>query len=377
MIDLSRTIVCDLFAGGGSFAYWCVHAKPPISYMGSKVGYMPTIAAILGLDRRKPPAGIVLGEIGPMAAVHATLGGARGNAEEVAGWLSAAELAAKGDPLNGYGGEQERHDAGKCWTKPDIIGASSKVAALPHPRAAEVAAIIRSWKDEEPRALWERLKAAGWPSLMRPVGKRWGWPILGRWLGPQSVQEVAGMVMCSAHSYRWTPSAGFNTTEAYGMVWKGSDGKPDGIRPATTPDKVADSVAALPTFPPLAVWQGGADRLVEQLPGRLEGWVCYLDPPYKGDGSRKITGYPHGDFSREDTLRLATELHRRGAVVAVSECVGLARELGEGWNEVEISHGRKGQKRTFSTETAEWLTLNREPQHRPHLGQQGLFGGGA
>ena len=189
----------------------------------------------------------------------------------------------------------------------------------------------------------------------------------GRWLGPCDVGEVGALVACSELSAKKQPEEGYGGE--YERWEKGARyGRPD-------MEVTASRLVAAPPFPPLAVWQGGADRLVQQLPGRLDGWVCFCDPPYKGDGSRKITGYPHGDFSREDTLRLATELHRRGAVVAVSECVGLARELGEGWEQVEISHGRKGQVRSMSVEQREFLTVNRPPQWRPHLGQQGLFGG--
>jgi site-specific DNA-adenine methylase len=103
--------------------------------------------------------------------------------------------------------------------------------------------------------------------------------------------------------------------------------------------------------------------------------VVYADPPYLGDGSRKITGYPHGTCSRETVVRLAREWSERGATVAISECVGLAGDLGAGWHEVEITHGRKGQKRSFSVQQSEILTMNRPPQHAPHRGQVTLFGG--
>ena len=109
------------------------------------------------------------------------------------------------------------------------------------------------------------------------------------------------------------------------------------------------------------------------LPTDLSGWTIYADPPYLGDGSRKITGYPHGTCSRETVLRLAREWSDRGAVVGISECVGLAGALGAGWHEVEITHGRRGQKRTFSVQNEEWLTMNTPPQHAPHRGQVGLF----
>ena len=233
-----------------------------------------------------------------------------------------------------------------------------RIAALPHPRAAEVAAIIRGWAGEEPRALWERLRREGWPSLMSVPG--------GRWLGPQSVEEVARWAFCASRAFRnGEPDSGYKDYEKCFL---------DGTRgsPAEPCAALSDNLSALPTFPPLAVWQGSADALA--LPADLSGWTIYADPPYLGDGSRKITGYPHGTCSRETVLRLAREWSDRGAVVGISECVGLAGALGAGWHEVEITHGRRGQKRTFSVQNEEWLTMNRPPQHIPHRGQVGLFG---
>jgi hypothetical protein len=334
--------------------YFLLGAKPPISYLGSKSGYAPTIAACLGLSPRQRPAGIVLGEIGPMAAVHAVLGGATGSAAEVAGMALVAGWSFRG-------GVGTNFDPSRAIPDPDgkrgaltLEGLAARSAALPHPRAAEVAAIIRGWAGEEPRPLWERLRREGWPSLMPVPG--------GRWLGPQGVEEVARLLGEAWLSYGQENGAGFRATA--GGQW-----------PDRAPDvgTVAKRCAALPTFPPLAVWQGSADALA--LPADLSGWVVYADPPYLGDGSRKITGYPHGTCSRETVVRLAREWSERGATVAISECVGLAGDLGAGWHEVEITHGRKGQKRTFSVQNAEVLTMNRPPQHAPHRGQVTLFGG--
>lgn len=49
-----------------------------------------------------------------------------------------------------------------------------------------------------------------------------------------------------------------------------------------------------------------------------------------------------------------------GATVAISEAEVVIPE----WCAVEITAGRKGQKRTFSKQQAEWVTMNREPAHR-------------
>ena len=111
-----------------------------------------------------------------------------------------------------------------------------------------------------------------------------------------------------------------------------------------------------------------ATRLVEQLPERLDNVIAYLDPPYSG-----TTGYKFGGCPREEVLRLALDLHRRGATVAISEAVRLDRELGEGWTAVQIDGERRGAKRTFSVQQSEWVTMNRRPARVP--GQQiGLWG---
>ena len=356
-------LFCEPFAGSAALTYYLLGAKPPISYLGAKTGYAPTIAACLGL-RRRPPAGIVLGEVGPMAAVHAVLGGAAGSAAEVAGMALSARWAHKpGMPESGYAEQRviDRRRPETSWLTAEKL--SGDVAVLPHPRAAEVAAIIRGWADEEPRLLWERLRREGWPSLMPVPG--------GRWLGPQSVVEVARYVHASMLSYVKDGSMGsYSEAAGTGVKYTDKTGRTGFWRP-TTPNVSAERIAAIHTFPPLAVWQGTADALA--LPDDLSGWTIYADPPYLGDGSRKITGYPHGTCSRETVLRLAREWSDRGAVVGISECVGLAGALGAGWHEVEITHGRRGQKRTFSVQNEEWLTMNTPPQHAPHRGQVGLF----
>ena len=355
-----RYLFCEPFAGSAALTYYLLGAKPPISYMGGKTGYAPTIAACLGLSPRQRPAGIVLGEVGPMAAVHAVLGGAAGSAAEVGGMVMVGKWTFQ------QGDQRGAHRLafwGPDGRRPELGGVAVAVAALPHPRAAEVAAIIRGWAGEEPRALWERLRREGWPSLMPVPG--------GRWLGPQGVEEVARYVHASMLSYVKDGSmASYSEAAGIGIKYTDKTGRTDFWRP-TTPNASAERIAATPAFPPLAVWQGTADTL--SLPADLSGWTIYADPPYLGDGSRKITGYPHGTCSRETVLRLAREWSDRGAVVGISECVGLAGALGAGWHEVEITHGRRGQKRTFSVQNEEWLTMNTPPQHAPHRGQVGLF----
>ena len=79
-------------------------AKPPVSRMGAKTGYADAILAVLGL-------------------------------------------------YPGQGAESY------LWCEPDD-GVRGLLMAYPQPDVLRAAAkILRSWKDEEPRALWERLRA--------------------------------------------------------------------------------------------------------------------------------------------------------------------------------------------------------------------------
>ena len=193
-------------------------------------------------------------------------------------------------------------------------------------------------------------------------------------MGPQSVQEVAGWLMTRA----WNHPAceNFAATKAKDRMVTAKSGTLHKFV-AVTPETQAGSVESLPTFPALAVWQGVAEDLV--LPGDLSGCYILMDPPYKGDLTGKITGYKHGDCSRETVLNLARDYSRRGAVVAICESVRLDRDLGDGWTAVDISHARRGQVRSFTRnqgnnrkEPQEWVTLNRPPVHVPGK-QVGLF----
>jgi len=269
---------------------------------------------LLGLSRHHPPAAFIWSDVGPNVAALATLAGARGDARDVAGWVwhsAQAYSPVKAGTLQGlYIRTNNKQNISTSQL-------SANVADITLPRAPEVAAIIRTWKDEEPRALWERLKATSWPSLMPPKGMRWGQPIVGRWLGPCEVGEVAGWFTSSELAARGDPAAGYaGEQERYdaGKCW---------TRPNIK--GVADVLDTLPSrWPRVACYQGTATRMVEQLPGDLSGFLVYIDGPYHGDGSRKITGYKFGGCSREEQLAMAADCHRRGARVAMSESVPLA-----------------------------------------------------
>jgi len=102
-----------------------------------------------------------------------------------------------------------------------------------------------------------------------------------------------------------------------------------------------------------------------QLP---PGVVVYIDPPYLN-----TTGYAH-TFPRSEWLPIVRRWAEAGALVCVSEAEPIPDLMAEGWHAVEITGERKGQKRTFSKQQREWLTISRPPAWRPSIQGQ-LFGG--
>jgi hypothetical protein len=102
-----------------------------------------------------------------------------------------------------------------------------------------------------------------------------------------------------------------------------------------------------------------------QLP---PGVVVYIDPPYEN-----TTGYSH-KFPRGAWLPIVRRWAEAGALVVVSEAEPIPELVAEGWHAVEITGERKGQKRTFSKQQREWLTMSRAPAWKPSE-QMGLFSG--
>ena len=102
-----------------------------------------------------------------------------------------------------------------------------------------------------------------------------------------------------------------------------------------------------------------------QLPA---GTVAYIDPPYVN-----TTGYAHA-FPRSEWLPIVRRWVEAGALVVVSEAEPIPELVAEGWHAVEITGERKGQKRTFSKQQREWLTMSRPPAWKPSE-QMGLFHG--
>lgn len=257
------------------------HARPPVSRMGNKAGYATAILAAMGL---RP----------------------------------------------GQGAERF------LWCEPDP-GCRALLTAYTDPALMrEAADIIRGWKDEEPRALWERLRAEG------PIREATGAEV-ARWVWVHG-RSIAGL------------GTGYLETESE----RGDVRRARGMRPENFADRLGRTGLI-----DGAVATGDA-RIID--PSTLPpGTVVYIDPPYAG-----TTGYGC-DLPRAEVVRLARLWSEAGALVVISEAEPV--EALRGWPTVEITGERRGQKRTWSKQQREWLTMNREPVARPMV--QGLLWGAA
>jgi len=342
MSDRPRLFV-ELCAGLGSVSLRLQggECRPPISRQGSKAGYAQAILAAMGLR-------------------------------------------------SGQGAE------GYLWCEPDD-GCRALLQAYGQPEVlSEAAEVIRGWKDEPPRELWGRLRAEG--------------PVKG-----VDGREVARWVFVSNGSWRvGFPASGYNRVRVEEQPAHATGGRQPGLLEALPPrlaslpalpptvvgadarevdprevarwaliqgqsgvrgvsgggysgpghgrerwgaltgSVLATRLASLPTLPPTVV---GADaREVE--PPRLDGVYVYIDPPYIG-----CTGYG-ADLSRAEVVAMARRWHEAGAVVAISEQVPVLGWADDLWP-VDITETRKGQRRTFSKQQREYLTLNRAPVQAP------------
>jgi hypothetical protein len=327
-------------------------ARPPVSRMGAKTGYVDVILRILGL---------------------------------MPGQRAAAYLWCEPDPgvrllLHAY------RDAGL---------------------AKAAAAIIRSWAAEDPRALWERLRAEGPPRLPEgavDAGEVARWAVVGAWSfragqpdsGFNQSEAVGHPQSCKyprdctrlSEDYaaspalpatiapdarevdprevaRWAFVQSSNTMIALDSNWRntGAGGSTfHGGSHAGDPFRAADGLDRACTIPALI----HPDARTLTPPALPPGTVVYADPPYLN-----TTGYAH-DLPRAEVVTLARRWAAAGATVAISEAEPIPELVADGWHAVRIDGERVGQKRTFSKQQAEWVTLNRPPAWVPPV-QARLF----
>ena len=226
------------------------------------------------------------------------------------------------------------------WCEPDDGCRALLHAYTDREVMQEAARIIRSWKDEEPRALWERLRAEG--------------PIRC-----DESREVARWATCQRWMYGNAP------LHNDGDGWKNGNadgGVTFGANNFGTTATTANGIDRLPDLPATV----HPDARTVEPPSLPPGVVVYIDPPYVG-----TTGYGN-DLPRAEVIELARRWADAGARVYISEAEALPALMADGWHSVEITSQRRGQKRTFGG-TREWVTCSHEPAWRP-AEQQGLFG---
>lgn len=272
---MSVPVFIELCAGTAALSLRLARAraKPPVSRMGAKTGYADAILSRMGLQP-------------------------------------------------GQGAERY------IWAEPEagprLLLECYRNAELAH-AAAEV---VRGWADEQPRALWDRLRAEG-PVKAVEAREIARWVVSVRWSFSQSGNGYGGPGTASGMMrQRWRD-------ETLGCA------------------RTAERIDGLPYLSARIV-AGAADVKPARLPAG--SWV-YIDPPYVG-----TTKYAHDDLPRAEVVRLARAWHAAGVHVAVSEAVPLAELVADGWYAHELTHERVGHRRTFSKQQREWLTLTRAPR---------------
>jgi hypothetical protein len=275
---------------------------------------------------------------------------------------------------------------------------------------SKAAEIIRGWRDENPRKLWDRLRAEG-PVKAPPADPR----EVARWIrlvtanrlinvGPDFKNTGQGGSTHGGESFcttipelldaldrvpdhlpasilpdaravdprevaRWCLDTAWSIGNAAGNggfknPYGGLSGS--GRVDCLTINGMQERFDALPTIPASIL----PDARAVEPPQLPPGSVVIIDPPYLGHlGEHPTTGYAHS-LPRADVLTMARRWSDAGAWVVICECAPIV-EL-EGWHVVEITGERIGQKRVFSKQQREYLTMSRPPAWRPAV-QNTLF----
>jgi len=266
----------------------------------------------------------------PLMPATITPDARRVDPREVARWLNIAGWSQKGSIAAGYYAGPDR--GGACGSHPEgwvgsitSEGLASRADTLP----TLPATITPDARRVDPREV-----------------ARWG--LLGEWAFRRG-EPASG----PAGDSRWLDGP-----------WRDRSGAIVGKRVGTTATSVGRRYEHVPALPATITPDA---RGIEPGPDLPPGTVAYMDPPYLG-----TTGYGH-DLPRSEVVALARRWAAAGATVAISEAEPIADLTAEGWRAVRIDGERMGQKRTFSKQQAEWLTLSRPPAWTPSE-QRGLFG---
>ena len=199
----------------------------------------------------------------------------------------------------------------------------------------------------------DRMHPLGLPAAIVPDAREIRPEDVAEWMTrADAAREVARHVLGGVWSYRQSePASGFvgpgqrrQDTTATATATATARVVQDGGLPATIVPDARETTP--PTLPP--------------------GCVAYMDGPYEG-----TTGYGHA-FPRAEQVKAIRRWAEAGAACYVSEAEPIPELVADGWHTVEITSTRVGQKRTFSKQKREWLTMNRPPAWVPPV-QESLF----
>jgi hypothetical protein len=196
-----------------------------------------------------------------------------------------------------------------------------------------VISILQHYTREQPKELYERLKAEPVPSSDVRFCARF--LTLQRWAYGSKPVGIVGD-RWSLPGYCKPAGEGVPARKTYGEV------KPQ--LPSTI--KILKGYAKLET--PIFAYQGDSRRIEFTRLG--PGDLVYIDPNYKGR-----TGYRHS-LSREEVLRLGRWWAEKGCTVIISE--GEPLTALNGWETADLTN-RRGQVHTFPAEREEWITFKK------------------
>lgn len=206
---------------------------------------------------------------------------------------------------------------GYVWAEADPVARAVLAMYVDSDALSGACHELRSWLPEDPGALFARLADALSPS------------------------PAAAAYLSQAAYRRGNPASGYDDEVARGrrsavlVVLETLQAWARGHQPC--PASVLPSAHDVGSLPP--------------------GSVVYIDPPYVG-----TTGYGH-HLPRSEVVALA--MRHADHLVMVSEAEPVAELVALGWHAVDITEARVGQKRTFSKQQREWVTMNRAPVVRP------------
>ncbi len=399
-------------------------ARPPVSRMGAKTGYADTILRIIGLTPGQRAAAYLWCEPDPgvrlLLHAYRDAGLARAAAAIIRGWaaedpralwerlraegpprlpdgdVDAGEVArevllhrwsfSQRGPSAGYGGPGT--SPGMMLGRDESIGCESTATGLGRTPTLP-ATIAPDARTIDPRevARWAQITASN-----RLINTAWS-DAEGRWINtgdggatfggaafcspPERTAEgfdavpgdVPAVVVPDAREVdprevaRWALGEAWQNGGRYMGPDRPSSCHPPGWVASITAEGLARRADTLPTIDGALIHPDARTLTPPALP---PGTVVYMDPPYQN-----TTGYAH-DLPRAEVVTLARRWAAVGATVAISEAEPIPELTADGWHAVRIDGERVGQKRTFSKQQAEWVTLNRAPAWVPPV-QARLF----